>query len=144
MNDAGIPSSAELEIRILETGAWYRQIRDRITSLACLHIAAVAREDIPTAKWVGLTTTDQDDSGGQWVTCVITNDGVIIEGDDIDGEFEFTLDLDDQTMHIWAPHVDEGVKKRFPNLDKDDDQYLDLDSILLRFATANAEPPEGP
>lgn len=99
----------------------YRIARDEIAMMTLFDLYYSTTELYPTATAVGLNVTDQDTSGGHWAGVVIDHDGNVIEEEP---EFDdlTLLDLDDSTMHVWGPFIDQAAVGP-------DDTYLELDAI---------------
>lgn len=79
----------------------YRQITQRSAALALAELRLVIDEQQPTARWVGLATTDQDYSGAVIPMIAVDEAGELLTeelSDHVD-----MLDCDDQTCEVWGP-----------------------------------------
>lgn len=112
-------AQAEYE-RVLVNFAWNNLV----------HIAIVAKAEYPDARFVGLSTSDQDMEGNQFVLGVWDKDGeeLVDDGEDFDS---VPMNIWDRNLSIWEPCLADPAE--FSGGDAE--RYLDIDKIEAAYET---------
>lgn len=99
----------------------------RLAQLAMLALATMARDKWPTASYIVLTPTDQDDSGDLWVQGVFDSDSnLLADSERFDGwRTPVAYHLHEANEVVWQPYV--TVPEPAPSYGE---YHLDIDKVL--------------